>query len=313
MKRIIFIIVSLFVICTVQAKDVYEVTASRLNVRVAPSIAAPVIGGVQKGDLVEVLQNNSTGWAKIKYKKIQGYVNSNFLRVVKARNKKNILQEDEGYIQPEKPDSNKVDQQQSSINSKISAVIDSKEKELPTLLNGPGKISNNFELYYGLSAGLGYSSFLWDGDLVNGKLSYNIDIFSELYFKNKVSFVPNNYFLELQLGFDGKGAAWYPMSYFHTRLFPCGYKFQLYPIKFIGKAGLYLGVPLNDLESYNYSQSWSSNFQVGISAAVGVEYKQFCVTANFDYGFTKIASAPQDLNNMNIYCSIAYKLGKIKH
>ncbi len=310
MRKLIFIIVSLFLFITAEANDIYEVTATRLNVRISPSSTATIIGGLSIGEQLEVIDVNSAGWAKIEYNNRQGYVNSKFLRFIRSNNPQPIetqaVEEPVIAAQEEEEEPFTVVENTTIINRYY-------DEEFSTLLNGPGRISDNFELYYGLSAGVGYSSFMWDGELTSGKITYTADLFAELYFKNKVSFIPRNYFVELQLGYDSKGAAWYPMNYVHARLYPFGYKIPINPIKLVGKAGIYMGFPINDLESYNSWNGWSGNFQVGISAAVGVEYKQFCLSANVEYNFTEVASTPVTLNNITIFSTLSYKFGKLKH
>ena len=103
------------------------------------------------------------------------------------------------------------------------------------------------------------------------------------------------------------------MNYIHMRLYPFGYKLNINPIKLAGKIGVYMGYPLSDLESYNTWKSWDSDFQVGISAGIGLEYKQFGIYANLDYNFTEVASAPVTINNIAIFGTISYKFGKLKH
>ncbi len=309
MKRILFIIVSLFMFCVVEANDIYEVTATRLNVRVSPSTTASLIGRVSKGDRLEVIDINQSGWAKVEFRNSVGYVSTKFLKFVQQVQEV-IVEEAEVNIPlatTEEPEEEIITTEEQ--NTEIPKV---KDDGFPTLLNGPGKISRNFELYYGLSVGAGFSSFMWDGDLVNGRISYTADIFIELDITRKQSFL-NGCFAELQIGYDGKGAAWYPMNYVHIRLSPFGYKYNIHAIKLVGKVGLYMGFPLSDLNSYNSWEYWSGDFQVGISAAIGLEYKQFGIYANVDYNFTEVASTPVTLNNIAIFGTLSYKFGKLKH
>lgn len=309
MKKFLFIIVSLFIFRTAEANDIYEVTATRLNVRVSPSTTASVIGGMSKGDRLEVIDINQSGWAKVEYRNRVGYVSTKFLKFVQHIQETPIEEpETETHSAPlEEPEEEIITSEQPK-----SLVSYNRDDEFSTLLNGPGRISRNFELYYGLSAGAGFSSFMWDGELANGRLTYTADIFIELDITRKQSYL-NGCFAELQIGYDGKGAAWYPMNYIHMRLFPIGYKCNIHPVKLAGKLGLYMGFPLSELESYNSWEYWSGDFQVGLSAAIGVEYKQFGIYANVDYNFTEVASTPVSLNNIAIFGTFSYKFGKLKH
>ena len=309
MKRILFIIVSLFIFWTADANDIYEVTATSLSVRVSPSIKAKAIGNLTKGDRLEVIDFNKSGWAKVEYRNRIGYVSTRFLKFVQQLQDNTIEKvevESNSTLTKDSEDEIVMTAQQNNAIPKVN------NEEFSTLLNGPGRISRNFELYYGLSVGAGFSSFMWDGELVNGRVSYTADIFVELDITRKQSYL-NGCFAELQIGYDAKGAAWYPMSYVHMRLFPFGYKYNIYPVKLAAKLGLYLGYPLSELESYNSWECWSGDFQVGLSAAIGVEYKQFGIYANVDYNFTEVASTPTTLNNIAIFGTFSYKFGKLKH
>lgn len=306
MKRLLFVFFSLFILLTVKADDIYEVTAARLNVRARPSSNATILGGLSQGDQIEVTEITNSGWAKFLYNNKIGYVSSKYLQLV---------QHIEEEVEPDliEPEIIENEVKEEVVVQEALPVSYNYNEEFTTLLNGPFKISNNFELYYGLSAGAGYSSFMWDGGLVSGKVTYTADLFVELDIIRQQSYFKGCFF-ELQIGYDGKGAAWYPMNYMHLRLFPLGYKYNLNPIKLVGKAGIYMGFPLSDLESYDSGQYWSSDLQVGISASVGVEYYRLGISANVDYCFSEVApSAPVSLNNIAIFGTISYKFGKFKH
>lgn len=307
MKRIFFIIVSLLICITANSYNVYEVIATRLNVRTSPSTSASVIGSVSKGDQLEVIDINNSGWAKIQYQNRECYVSAKYLRFVRS-------------IEPIPTETPVVEDvveevpvEESVTIIQETPILHASNGDFRTLFNGPGRINDNFELYYGLSAGIGFSTFIWDGDFANGKLSYTVDLFAELFINNKVSFIPKNYFLELQLGYDAKGAAWYNMNYVHARIYPFGYKIPLKAVKLVGKAGAYLGLSLNDLESYKSWEYWSGNFQLGVTAGMGVEYKQFCLCANVEYNVTEVASTPVTMRNFAVFGTLSYKFGKLKH
>jgi len=307
MKRFFVIFLSLFIFIMVHANDIYEVTATRLNVRTSPSQNASVIGGLSKGDLVEVTEIRNSTWASFEFKNKVGFASLKFLKfvrhipdiVVETQDIEEVVEEVEDTVIVEMP-------VQHTYVAPTSDII-------PTLLNGPRFISRKLDLYYGLNAGVGYSSFLWDGELANGTLTYTADLFAELDFNEKVGVIPKGYFTELQLGYDSKGAAWYPLNYVHARIYPFGYKLNLRPIKLGIKAGLYLGYPLSDLESYDSWEYWSGNFQIGVTGGIGIEYKQFGLYANVEYNFTEVASTPVTINNIALFGTISYKFGKLKH
>ncbi|MDO5342517.1 MAG: SH3 domain-containing protein [Bacteroidia bacterium] len=66
------------------SQDKYEVTASSLNVRKSPSGEAAVIGGLSKGDMVNVRELKGS-WAEIDYKNGVGYVAVRYIRFVESK------------------------------------------------------------------------------------------------------------------------------------------------------------------------------------------------------------------------------------
>lgn len=309
MKRLLFIFLSLFIFTIVHANDIYEVTATRLNVRTAPHPNASVVGGLAKGELVEVLEIKNKTWASFLFRNRTCYASVKFLKFVK-----HVSEEVNGSAIAEEvmtEDTVTTVEEEQPV-SKLSEIISF--DNLPTLLNGPVAISKNFELYYGIGLGAGYSTFLWNGNSANGTIAYTVDVFAELDFNKKVWLIPNGYFSEFQFGYDSKGATWYSLNYIHARIYPFGYKLNISPVKLGFKAGLYLGCPLSDLESYSSSRNWKGNFQVGVTGGAGVDYKQFSLYANVEYNFTGVASAvPVTLKNIAIFGTLSYKFGKLKH
>lgn len=309
MKKLLFLIVLLSVIWPAKAFDIYRVTAARLNVRMAPSATSPILGVVRNGEMVNVIDINHAGWAKIEYQNKEAFVSSDYLRFEKYGPQ--VVAE---TVQEEVPVETPVaDYQQVKVEYQEPTTNYIDISDTPTLLNGPLRINPNFNLSYGLSAGVGFSSFLCNDAHVNGRISYTADLFAELTFNKKIAFIPKNFLTEIQLGYAGKGAAWYNLDYIHLRVYPFGYRMPIKPINMIGKVGLTIGFPLNDMESYKYWQNWGSLIQFEISAALGAEFKNFGLYANFEYGLTEVARTPTKLNNLAIYGVIAYKFGRLKH
>lgn len=66
------------------AQNQYEVTATSLNVRKLPSVESAVIGGLSKGDMVNVRELKNS-WAEIDYKNGVGYVAARYIRFVESK------------------------------------------------------------------------------------------------------------------------------------------------------------------------------------------------------------------------------------
>lgn len=293
---------------SVFAENNYRVTSSsRLNVRKSASTSATVLGTFNSGQEIEVL-SVSNGWAKVKFNGKTGYVSEKYITPLPKKEtpkpepkpKKEIVEERE-VAEKEVPD-----------NNRFREIRDAGELEVETPLTFGTSLSDNFNLYLAVQGGFGWSNFLWDNGDVNGTMSYSGDIVAQLYFENPVSFIPANWYSELALGYDKRGAASFDMNYVHARLYPFGYRIPLSPVNIVVKGGVSLGFPLGELET-NYN-SWSSDFQVGVGGGFQIEWKQFAIGCNVEYDFTEVSSScGQKLNNIAVLGTISYKFAKFGH
>lgn len=173
-------------------------------------------------------------------------------------------------------------------------------------------LGESLNLYFAVQGGFGYSNFMWSDGSVNGDMSYSADIVGQLYFEDKVSFIPQNWYSELALGYDKRGVANFGMNYVHARIYPLGYKIPLSPISIVVKGGVALGFPLSELETN--SNSWSCDFQCGVGGGLQIEWKQFAIGCNVEYDFTEVSSScGQTLNNFAVLGTISYKFAKLGH
>lgn len=295
-------------VASVFAENNYRVTSSsRLNVRKSASTSATVLGTFNSGQEIEVL-SVSNGWAKVKFKGKTGYVSEKYITPLPKKEtpksepkpKKEVVEE-KVVVEKEIPD-----------NNRFREIRDNGDYEVETPLTFGHALSDNFNLYLAVQGGFGWSNFLWDNGDVNGTMSYSGDIVAQLYFENPVSFIPANWYSELALGYDKRGAASFDMNYVHARVYPLGYRIPLSPVNIVVKGGVSLGFPLSDLET-NYN-SWSSDFQVGVGGGFQIEWKQFAIGCNVEYDFTEVSSScGQKLNNIAVLGTISYKFAKFGH
>ena len=145
---------------------------------------------------------------------------------------------------------------------------------------------------------------MWNKGNVNGTISYSVDIAAQLYLNDNIAFIPKDWYSELSLGYDKKGAAKYDMNYVHAQICPFGYKFDFSPLSLVVKGGALLSCPLG-----KFGDRWRSNFQAGAVCGVQVEWKQLSVGCRFSYDITEVSSScGQKLNNYAILGTISYKL-----
>ncbi len=281
----------------------YRVTSSsRLNVRRSPSTTGTVLGTFKSGQEITVLSINN-GWAKVEFNNSVGYVSAKYITELP----KKVVEEPE-----EVEELVEVIEEQPVEETPIYVVSENNSDDISTPITIGSSLTNKLSLYLTVQGGVGYSNFIWgDGD-VNGDISYSADIVGQLYFEDNISFIPRNWYSELALGFDKKGAADFGMNYIHARIYPLGYRISLSPVNVVVKGGVSLGFPLNDLETY--SNSWSADFQCGVGGGFQVEWKQFAIGCNIEYDFTEVSSScSQSLNNIAILGTISYKFAQFGH
>lgn len=304
LRKVTLLIALMIGVVSVFAENNYRViSSSRLNVRKAASTSAAILGTFNSGQEIEVISVNN-GWAKVKFNGKTGYVSDKYITPLpklektkpESKPKKEVVEKT--VVEKEAPD-----------NNRFREIRDAGDLEVETPLTFGSSLSDNFNLYLAVQGGLGLSNFLWDSGNVNGTMSYSGDIVAQLYFENPVSFIPANWYSELALGYDKKGAASFDMSYVHARIYPLGYRIPILPFNIVVKGGISLGYPLGDFDS-----RWSSDFQVGIGGGFQLEWKNFAIGCNIEYDFTEVSSScGQTLNNIAVLGSISYKLAKFGH
>lgn len=281
----------------------YRVTSSsRLNVRRSPSTSGAVLGTFKSGQEITVMSINN-GWAKVEFNNTVGYVSAKYITELP----KKVVEEPEDVDEVVE-----IVEEQPIEETPVYVTSDTDDVEISTPLTIGSSLTDKLSLFLAVQGGIGYSNFMWgDGD-VNGCMSFSGDIVGQLYFEENISFIPRNWYSELSLGYDKKGAANFGMNYIHARIYPLGYRIQLSPVNIVVKGGVSLGFPLNELETY--SDSWSADFQCGFGGGFQVEWRQFAIGCNIEYDFTEVSSScNQILNNFAILGTISYKFAQFGH
>lgn len=329
--RIIHLLAALMVALAAFAQANYQVTsATRLNVRKAPTVDAEVLGTFESGEKITVLSIDD-GWAKVKFGKKKGYVVKQYIAPLAGSSASKPKKADKADDDGEGDDGG---------NSDIVAVDDTPKAEAAHPSESPAKkevkperpsepssaqtveprqtafSTNKMSLYFALQGGAGWSKFKWSGD-INGTLSYSGDLAAQLYFNDQVAFIPRNWYCELALGYDSRGAADFAMSYVHARIMPLGYRISSLayifdePINVTVKAGPALAYPLSKIEAG--PNSWSGNFQFGVVGGFQIEWQRWAVGAVVEYDFSEVSSdCGEKLNNMVVLGTISYKFASIE-
>lgn len=303
-RKLITLAICLCTFASVLAEMNYKVSsASRLNVRKTPSTSGVVMGTFKSGEEITVL-SISKGWAKVEYGKSIGYVSAKYIEELPKKIKEEPQKVEEVI---------EVEEIVSDNNEPVYEVVSQNySSSIPTPVTFGSGMPSSMNLYLAIQGGCGWSNFLWSDGSVNGTIAYSGNILAQLYFEDKVSFIPQNWYSEIALGYNKLGAANFDMNYIHLGLCPFGYRVSLDPIDIVVKAGVDLSFPLSDLETN--SNSWSADFQCGVLGGLQIEWKQFAIGCNAIYDFTEVSSScNQTLNNIGVLGTITYKFGKFGH
>lgn len=308
-KRILSTVIMSLMVVLSSAENNYIVTSSsRLNVRRSPSTGATVLGTFESGRHIEVISVNN-GWAKVRYNDKFGYVNDKYITPL-PKQETPVKTEEESVQEPTVAESayNESPENQYEYNgiSKDSIF----EVDAPLAIGS--FLPDALNMYLAIQGGVGWSNFLWDNGSVNGSIAYSGNLLAQLYFEDKVSFIPQNWYSEIALGYNRLGAANFNMNYIHLGVCPFGYRIPIVPISIVVKAGIDLSYPLSDLETY--SNSWGTDFQCGILGGLQLEWDQFAIGCQVIYDFTEVSSScNQTLNNIGVLGTLSYKFGKFGH
>ena len=277
------------------AAELYKViSTSNLNVRHQPSIQSGVLGSLKPGMQVEVL-STLDGWAEIKFNSGLGYISSKYIRKI----------EQSPVVQEEKENYKVVSQ---PVQQEIVPVPE--ETTAPQVVDGL-----NFKEKLGIdivpNVYYGYVNFSSDNASPKGSMGGGIDLAVQFIAKEKISFIPKNYYTEVSLGYSMRGSAAFPMHYVNIKLQPFGYRYDLFGIVMLyGKLGAYLGYPFSKIETDN--NSFDSNLDVGLTVSLGVEYRNIGLGVSYERGFTDVCTSKLSLKNSCVFLNLSYRFFSLK-
>ncbi len=158
----------------------------------------------------------------------------------------------------------------------------------------------------GVQANAGMSTFSWSDGKINPAISLGGDIFMDMCFNDRASFIPKNWYMELDLGYLMKGASSFEMSYIQAQLYPLGYRIPLNSNGMVLKGGVEIGFPLN-----SFWDRYSADIQVGACFGVKFELGRWGIGCNISYDFTEVSSScGESLNNFALLGCVSFKFAK---
>lgn len=276
-------------------QNFYEViSTSKLNIRNAPSATSLVVGTLNPGDEIFVF-NTKGEWAVFNYKNKLAYV---FMKYLKECEK--IQEETFETYSPANFEQEVV----SAIPQKDTVVVLEERENVIEALPQNHKRIWDFHLTGNIEGG-GYTNFACDDVSPEYGWGYGANVAIQLESKGKSSILSQGMFFEFSLGYAKKGSGAFPLSYAVSRLYPVGYKLELSSCILYGKAGAYIGYCFSEIDTQY--DSFDCELDWGLSAGIGVEYEQFALGVNYEYGFPEVCSSHLSLYNRNIFLSFSYR------
>lgn len=152
----------------------------------------------------------------------------------------------------------------------------------------------------------GFSNFTSANLKTNGTIGCGVDFAFQFIAKDKISFIPKNYFAEASIGYTLRGASSYPMHYINLKVLPFGYKYDFNTFNLFAKLGVYTGFPLSSIETFD------SNVDFGMAFCIGAEYKKFGLGISYEQGFTNVCRPKLGLSNSCVLLNFSYRLFSFK-
>lgn len=204
------------------AQSSFEVTAKRLNVRKSPSAESSIIGGLSKGDVVNVRELKKS-WAEIDYKSSVGYVSAKFIQPVEEEPVPEQISEPEEIIE-------------------VDTVVQNDESEMIEVKTDSKNIMaflNQLRFVPTATLSLGLSDFYSFDAYSHPRFSFGFDAGTRI----SADFMPDWMFSEATVGFMLLGNSNYSFPSFSFNVLPVGYRsdifnfWKLENIRFYGIAG----------------------------------------------------------------------------
>lgn len=251
-------------------QEKYIVTAPRLNVRKMPSAQSTAIGGLSKGDTVNV-HSLKNSWAEIDFKKGIGYVSLNYLEPIQM--------EDISESEPEP------------------AAEEEETLSLTNLANDHKRMVFFDQLHFRLTStlSLGLSDFYSSDAYSHPRFGFGLDVGTQL----TADFMPQHMFSELTMGYMALGNSNYSFPSFSINFLPAGYRsdpfdfWKLRNARYYALGGLsfqFSGGGIHFYRNSNY-YSFSSKPTINLYVKGGVEITDM-IAVGFLYmhGFNNVCS-----------------------
>ena len=153
---------------------------------------------------------------------------------------------------------------------------------------------------------LGFSDLLTSEAAPKATFSWGVDVVLQLKVKERIKFIPENFFSEATAGLIKRGCSAFHMYYYNLRLYPLGYTYSIKDWDINAKVGLYTAIPFSKVETN--INSFKSNMDLGLTLGVGTEYRNIGVNLLYELGFIKICKSKLSMINSSFLVNVSYRL-----
>lgn len=292
MKKIVYKVALLlsvaFCAFNASAQGLYVVSSEvGLNVRNMPSTNSQVLGRLQDKTQIEVVTFVGN-WAQIEYKGRAAYVSSKYIEKIERRS----VAEKAHDKKTSAIEHSKTNEGSATKNKDIS-LRDTNAKE-------------NIGVSFVPNGYLGYATFVSSDVSAKGGFGWGVDCAFEVIAKEKIGFIPKNYYGDVSVGYTMRGSYAVPMHYVNFKIRPFGYRYYLPKFNVYGKLGIYVGHPLSYVSTNK--NVFASRTDCGLSLAIGAEYDKYGVGILYEQGFVNVCSSSLSLKNTIVCVNISCKL-----
>lgn len=264
-------------------QGVYRVvTNSNLNVRKGPSTNSYVLGSLTPGSRIEVV-SISEQWAKIQFNGQTGYVNVRYIEKEETEEAPEIVEQD-------------------TVEDSCLQMQEVEVEEIQVVEERNKRFSIDFtpEVFHG------YSNFIVRDVSPIPSIGFGVDFPVQFLLKQPMLFIPENYFMEVSLGYSKKGSNKFGLHYFNIKLLPFCYKYDISGVSLYGKLGVYTGFTSSKIKTEQ--NTFYPNVDFGVKAAIGAEYKRIGFSISYEQGFTNVSSAKLKMKNTGVFLNVSYRV-----
>lgn len=290
MKKLLIILIALFLPILTLAQDKYLVNTQELNVRSRPSAKSSVVGKLKQGEIVTVFAI-ANGWASIKYKSKPNYC------YVAARYLEKIESDDNNWLTT---DDNNVQSSQVKYQEPAEHNLTNNRKQ-KTDSHNTDSFDDMLSIFVDGFGGM--TSFAWSNNTPVAVFSYGGDLGFRWKYCAFSHSIPNGLFGDISVGYSHRGCNAYPIDYGTAHLFPLGYsKAVSNNFGFYVKVGGYFLYPL----SSKIANQYKTNPDYGVAGVIGVTYKRISLGFSYERGFADVSDAPATLYNQGGFATLSY-------